>query len=56
MESLVDGRVKGIFPQANSAVVSVVALIVDAKGNPQQVHVVRPLGMGLDEKAVKAVR
>ena len=31
-------------------------LIVDAEGNPQNVHVTRRLGMGLDEKAVEAVR
>lgn len=36
--------------------VCVVGLIVDAQGNPQQVKVVRPLGMGLDEKAIEAVR
>lgn len=36
--------------------VCVVGLVVDSQGNPQQVHVVRPLGMGLDEKAVEAVR
>jgi len=36
--------------------VVVVSLIVDAQGNPQNVHVVRALGMGLDEKAVEAVR
>jgi TonB family protein len=36
--------------------VCVVGLIVDAQGNPQQVKVVRPLGMGLDEKALIAVR
>jgi periplasmic protein TonB len=36
--------------------VCVVGLIVDAQGNPQQVRVVRPLGMGLDEKALEAVR
>ncbi|HEY1808695.1 MAG TPA: energy transducer TonB [Acidobacteriaceae bacterium] len=36
--------------------VSVVGLIVDAQGNPQHVHIVRPLGMGLDEKAMEAVR
>ena len=36
--------------------VCVVGLIVDAQGNPQRVHVVRPLGMGLDEKALEAVR
>jgi TonB family protein len=33
-----------------------VSLIVDAQGVPQHVHVVRQLGMGLDEKAVEAVR
>ena len=33
-----------------------VYLIVDAQGNPQNVRVVRPLGMGLDEKAMEAVR
>lgn len=36
--------------------VCVVGLIVDAQGNPQRVHVVRPLGMGLDQKALEAVR
>jgi periplasmic protein TonB len=34
----------------------VVALIVDAHGLPQSVHVARSLGMGLDEKAIEAVR
>ena len=33
-----------------------IGLIVDAQGNPEDVHVVRPLGMGLDQKAVQAVR
>ena len=33
-----------------------IQLIVDAQGNPQNVHVVRHLGMGLDEKAIAAVR
>jgi protein TonB len=33
-----------------------VSLIVDAKGMPQEVHVVRSVGMGLDEKAVEAVK
>jgi periplasmic protein TonB len=33
-----------------------ISLIVDAQGNPQNPHVVRPLGMGLDEKALEAVR
>jgi periplasmic protein TonB len=36
--------------------ICVVSVIVDAQGNPQRVHVIRPLGMGLDEKAVEAVR
>jgi bla regulator protein blaR1 len=34
----------------------VLALIVDEQGNPQRVLVVRHLGMGLDRKAVEAVR
>lgn len=32
------------------------SIIVDAQGNPQRIHVVRALGMGLDEKAVEAVK
>jgi periplasmic protein TonB len=36
--------------------VCVVSLVVDAQGNPQRVQVVRHLGMGLDEKAVEAVK
>ncbi|MGB8258771.1 MAG: energy transducer TonB [Terracidiphilus sp.] len=36
--------------------VCIVSLIVDAQGNPQNVHVVRALGMGLDEKAIEAVK
>lgn len=31
-------------------------LIVDAKGIPQNVHVSRGIGMGLDEKAIQAVK
>jgi len=34
----------------------VLSLIVDADGRPRDIHVVRPLGMGLDEKAVEALR
>jgi TonB family protein len=34
----------------------VLQLIVDAEGNPQNVRITRHLGMGLDEKAVEAVR
>lgn len=33
-----------------------IQLIVDPQGYPQDVHVVRRLGMGLDQKAVEAVR
>jgi len=36
--------------------VCLIGLIVDAQGNPQNLHVVRPLGMGLDEKAMEAIR
>ncbi len=35
--------------------VVLVDLIVDENGNPRNVHVLRPLGMGLDMKAVEAV-
>jgi protein TonB len=33
-----------------------VSLIVDQKGMPQSVHILRGVGMGLDEKAVEAVK
>jgi len=33
-----------------------IKLIVDSQGNPQNVRVTRHLGMGLDEKAMEAVR
>ena len=36
--------------------VCVVSLVVDAQGNPQRVQVVRHLGMGLDQKALAAVK
>ncbi len=36
--------------------VVVLSIIVDAQGNPQRIRVLRPLGMGLDEKAVEAVK
>jgi TonB family protein len=36
--------------------VCIVAVIVDAQGNPQNPHISRALGMGLDEKALEAVR
>jgi TonB family protein len=36
--------------------ICIVTLIVDAQGNPQRVHVAGHLGMGLDERAVAAVK
>lgn len=42
--------------QANYQGTVTIQLIVDAQGNPQDVRVARHLGMGLDEKAIEAVR
>jgi TonB family protein len=36
--------------------ICLIALIVDTQGNPQNIHVIRALGMGLDEKAMEAIR
>ena len=36
--------------------VCIVQLIVDERGMPTDVHVIRPLGMGLDAKAIEAVK
>jgi len=36
--------------------VVLISVIVDALGNPQSISVKRPLGMGLDEKAIEAVK
>lgn len=36
--------------------ICLVKVIVDAQGNPRDAHVTRKLGMGLDEKALEAVR
>jgi TonB family protein len=36
--------------------VTVIGLVVDTHGKPQNIHVVRPLGMGLDEKAIEAIQ
>jgi TonB family protein len=35
--------------------ICMITIIVDANGNPQNPRVVKPLGMGLDEKAIEAV-
>ena len=56
------GPVLNISPQSNqpgkpeASGVVVVGLIVDTNGLPQDVHVLRGVGMGLDEKAVEAVK
>ena len=42
--------------QANYQGVCVISLLVDTQGRPQRVQVVRHLGMGLDKKAVEAVK
>lgn len=42
--------------RANLQGIVSIQLIVDSRGNPQDIHVVRHLGMGLDQKAVEAVR
>lgn len=36
--------------------ICVVSIIVDVNGNPQNPRIVRPIGMGLDEKAIEAVK
>ena len=36
--------------------VVLINMIVDQQGRPQNVHVLRGVGMGLDEKAIKAVK
>ncbi len=46
-------------PEARAAKFSgicVVALTIDAQGNPINVHVEKPIGMGLDENAINAVK
>jgi len=32
------------------------SMVVDATGTPTNIHVVRPLGLGLDEQAILAVQ
>jgi len=65
----IGGRVSGPIPlfqpeaefsdearRAKYQGICVISVIVDAQGNPQNPRVVRALGMGLDEKALEAVR
>ena len=33
----------------------VLSTVIDENGIPQNIHVVRPLGLGLDQKAIEAV-
>lgn len=42
--------------RANYQGVCLIGLIVNAQGDPVNIHVVRPLGMGLDENAIEAIR
>jgi TonB family protein len=42
--------------QANYEGMVAIQLIVDSQGNPQDIRVTRHLGMGLDQKAIEAVR
>lgn len=42
--------------QARHQGVATIQLIVDSNGNPENIRVVHPLGMGLDQKAIEAVR
>lgn len=42
--------------QADCQGVVAIQLIVDSQGNPQDIRVVRHLGMGLDERAIEAVK
>jgi len=42
--------------RANYQGICLIQMVVDAQGNPQNPRVIRPLGMGLDEKALEAVK
>jgi periplasmic protein TonB len=42
--------------KANYEGVCTLQLIITPEGKPRDVHVVRSLGMGLDEKAIEAVK
>jgi TonB family protein len=51
-----DPEYSGLARKAAYQGTCVLWLIVDAKGTPQNIKVQRSLGMGLDEKAIEAVR
>jgi TonB family protein len=55
-QHLVDPQFSEQARAAKVGGVVLVTLIVDANGMPQNVHVLRGVGMGLDEKAVEAVK
>jgi protein TonB len=50
---LVDPEFSNEARRAKYQGVCIFSLIADAQGNPQHIHVVRPLGMSLDEKATQ---
>lgn len=50
-----DPQFSGAARRLGYSGIVVLGLIVDASGMPQDIHIVKPLGMGLDEEAVKAV-
>jgi TonB family protein len=52
----VDAEFTAKAKRAKHEGVSIVSCIVDSSGMPQQVHTIQRLGMGLDEKALEAVR
>ncbi len=52
----VEAQFSDVARKAKYQGVCVVSLIVDAQGNPQNPRIVKSLGMGLDEKAIEAVR
>jgi TonB family protein len=53
---IVDAEFSDEARRAKLQGVCLISLTVDAQGNPQNPQVVRALGMGLDEKALEAVR
>jgi TonB family protein len=52
----VEAQFSDVARKAKYQGVCVVSLIVDAQGNPQNPRIAKSLGMGLDEKAIEAVR